>query len=113
MYDSNWLRSLATVQLLFLPTFFLWRHFAVLDLKPDEQAANPGPDQNNHDNKPRSSELDRLEKQLRDEAMEVRALVQKTREAHERVVEKENALGHHSVSHSLVPRSTDRTEVLE
>ena len=36
-YDANWLKSLATVQLLFLPTFFLWSHFAVLDLKPDEQ----------------------------------------------------------------------------
>ena len=31
-YDFNWLRSLATTQLLFIPAFLVWRHYSVLDL---------------------------------------------------------------------------------
>ena len=34
-YDANWLRSLATVQLLFIPSFYVWRWFSVLDEKAD------------------------------------------------------------------------------
>ena len=43
LYDSNWLRSLATIQVLFVPAFVLWRHFAVLDLKPDGEPGAPAP----------------------------------------------------------------------
>lgn len=85
----------------------------MLDLKPDEQQAAPGgPDQNNHDHNGRGSEYNKLLEQLKKEAQEVKDLQQQCLEARDRIKAKENSLGHHSISNSCVPKSSDRTERL-
>mmetsp|Transcript_6251 Transcript_6251/g.8358 ORF Transcript_6251/g.8358 Transcript_6251/m.8358 type:complete len:192 (+) Transcript_6251:678-1253(+) len=109
-YDANWLRSLATVQILFIPAFYAWRYFAVLDEKVEAPRASAAavPQQ--------SPEEQALLHQLKREAHEVSKLRQQCLEVRQRLSQKERALEDAAIAGrsmtDLNAKSTDRTDVL-
>ena len=115
-YDANWLRSMATVQLLFIPSFYLWRYFAVLDEKSDARRdgqAPAGPDGERGMNQEEQALLEKLKR----EAKEVSQLRQECLEARNRLSQKERQLEQVEQSaiksmNDLNPNSTDRTDTL-
>ena len=73
-YDANWLRSLATMQLVFVPTFFFWRYFAKLD---NVAAAESDGDALPGDDHPQTAgKQDPYLEQLRKEAKQIHQLKQ-------------------------------------